>query len=96
MHNHCILPQHVGSIAGLSLLLVPELTPLVLASKTFMPFIAIHTQLVAQYTHLKLGHISYSTIYIIINKLINYFVIFEKILGSFQRHFSKSCHIITT
>ena len=60
-------------------LLVPELTPLVLPSKTLMPFIAVHAQLVAQYTNLKLGHNSYSTIYSVLDKLVNYLVIFEKL-----------------
>ena len=62
IHNHCILSQHLGSIARLSLLLVPALTSLVLPSKAITPFIAIHTQLVAQYTHLKFGHVSYTII----------------------------------
>ena len=89
----CILPQHLGSIAGLSLLLVPELTPLVLPSKAFTPLIAAHIQLVAQYTHLKLGHISYASIYSLLNKLIHYLVILEKILGSFHNNFSEPYHI---
>ena len=68
----------------------------VLPSKALSPFIAVHTQLVAQYTHMKLGHISYTTIYSVLDKLVNYLVVFEKILGSFQTSFTKPCHISAT
>lgn len=96
IHNHSVLPQHLGSVASFSLLLIPELTSLVLPSKALSPFIAVHTQLVAQYTHMKLGHISYTTIYSVLDKLVNYLVVFEKILGSFQTSFTKPCHISAT
>ena len=69
IHNHSVLPQHLGSVASFSLLLVPELTSMVLPSKALTPLIAVHTQLVAQYTHMKLGHISYTTIYSVLDKL---------------------------
>ena len=96
IHNHSVLPQHLGSVASFSLLLIPELTSLVLPSKALSPFIAVHTQLVAQYTHMKLGHISYTTIYSVLDKLVNYLVVFEKILGSFQTSFTKPCHVSST
>ena len=45
---------------------------------------------------MKLGHISYTTIYSVLDKLVNYLVVFEKILGSFQTSFTKPRHISTT
>ena len=93
--NHSVLPQHLGSVASFSLLLIPELN-IVLPSKALLPLIAVHTQLVAQYTHMKLGHISYMTIYSVLDKLVNYLAVFEKILGSFQISFTKPCHISAT
>ena len=84
IYNHCVLPEYLGPVASLSPWLIPELTPLVLSSKALSPSITIHTQLVAQYTHLELRHRGFSTIYSVLNKLVSYLVVFQKLLSRFQ------------
>ena len=72
---------------------ITEITPLVLPSKALMPFIAVHIQLVAQYTYLELRYISYSTIYHNLDTIVYYLIVFKKHLCSFQSSFTKPCHI---